>query len=213
MAVNKQYFTMIQVRNALEQIADKMADDKWEPDVIMGINRGGCIPGVYLSHRLNKPHEALDVRLRDHKAKPDLRNLEKAYAFQKKYVGGALGSSEGMLQREVIYYKDTKDTKGTEITLDNYFMADIAREEEIITPIYEEQNVTKMVPFVTFDKDGEEIIKKKKITKLEKVKVGENKEIRQVFDPSLISNIFEFTYGELRKILSKHFPIDKLEIV
>lgn len=39
MAVNKQYFTMIQVRNALEQIADKMADDKWEPDVIMGINR------------------------------------------------------------------------------------------------------------------------------------------------------------------------------
>ena len=86
MAVNKQYFTMIQVRNALEQIADKMADDKWEPDVIMGINRGGCIPGVYLSHRLNKPHEALDVRLRDHKAKPDLRNLEKAYAFQKKIL-------------------------------------------------------------------------------------------------------------------------------
>lgn len=140
-------------------------------------------------------------------------NRAAAHAFQKKYVGGALGSSEGMLQREVIYYKDAKDTKGTEITLDNYFMADIAREEEIITPIYEEQSVTKMVPFVTFDKDGEEIIKKKKITKLEKVKVGENKEIRQVFDPSLISNIFEFTYGELRKILSKHFPIDKLEIV
>ena len=60
---NKQYFTMIQVRNALEQIADKMSNDKWEPDVIMGINRGGCIPGIYLSHRLNKPHEALDVRL------------------------------------------------------------------------------------------------------------------------------------------------------
>ena len=83
---NKQYFTMIQVRNALEQIADKMSNDKWEPDVIMGINRGGCIPGIYLSHSLNKPHEALDVRLRDHKAKPDLRNLEKAYAFQKKIL-------------------------------------------------------------------------------------------------------------------------------
>ena len=83
---NKQYFTMIQVRNALEQIADKMSNDKWEPDVIMGINRGGCIPGIYLSHRLNKPHEALDVRLRAHKAKPDLRNLEKAYAFQKKIL-------------------------------------------------------------------------------------------------------------------------------
>ena len=43
---NKQYFTMIQVRNALEQIADKMSNDKWEPDVIMGINRGGCIPNI-----------------------------------------------------------------------------------------------------------------------------------------------------------------------
>jgi len=83
---NKQYFTMIQVRHALNQIAERMSDDKWKPDVIMGINRGGCIPGVYLSHKLGIPHEALDVRLRDHKAKPDLRNLEKAYAFQKKIL-------------------------------------------------------------------------------------------------------------------------------
>ena len=83
---DKQYFTMIQVRNALNQIAERMSDDKWKPDVIMGINRGGCIPGVYLSHKLGIPHEALDVRLRDHKAKPDLRNLEKAYAFQKKIL-------------------------------------------------------------------------------------------------------------------------------
>ena len=86
MAVNKQYFTMIQIRNALEQISDKMSKDDWKPDVIMGINRGGCIPGVYLSHRLNTAHEVLDIRLRDHKAKPDLRVLEKAFAFQKKIL-------------------------------------------------------------------------------------------------------------------------------
>ena len=35
---DKQYFTMIQVRNALNQIAERMSDDKWKPDVIMGIN-------------------------------------------------------------------------------------------------------------------------------------------------------------------------------
>lgn len=140
-------------------------------------------------------------------------NRAAAYNFQKKYVGDPLGSSEGMLQREVIYYKDAKDTKGTEITLDNYFMADIAKEEEVITPIYEEKEVTKKVPFVTFDEEGNEIIKEKKITKLEKVKVGENKEIKQMFDTSLVHNIFDYTYKELRKILSKHFPIEKLEIV
>ena len=55
------------------------------PSVVLGINRGGCIPGVYLSHRINTPHEVLDVRLRDHTAKPNLTVLEKVFAFQKKY--------------------------------------------------------------------------------------------------------------------------------
>jgi len=118
-----------------------------------------------------------------------------------------------MLQREVIYYKDSKDTKGTEITLDNYFMADIARDEEIITPVYDKKEVIKKVPFITFDEEGEEVVKEKEITKLEKVQVGENKEIKKVFDISLVHNIFEFTYSELRKQLSEHFPIEKLEIV
>ncbi len=82
---NKVYFTMIQVRNGMDKICEQMGKDGFEPDLVMGINRGGCIPGVYMSHRLHIPHEVLDVRLRDHKAKPDLSNLEKAYAFQKKY--------------------------------------------------------------------------------------------------------------------------------
>ena len=28
----------------------------WEPDLIVSINRGGLVPGVYLSHALNIPH-------------------------------------------------------------------------------------------------------------------------------------------------------------
>ena len=52
----------------------------------MGINRGGCIPGVYLSHRLKKEHLVLDIRLRDHKATPDLSVLTKQYAFQRKIL-------------------------------------------------------------------------------------------------------------------------------
>ena len=84
--VNKSYFTTGQMRNALIQIEDQMVHSNWMPSVVLGINRGGCIPGVYLSHRLNVPHEALDIRLRDHTAKPDLRVLEKAFAFQKKIL-------------------------------------------------------------------------------------------------------------------------------
>ena len=72
---NKSYFTTGQMRNALIQIEDQMVHSNWMPDLIMGINRGGCIPGVYLSHRLKKEHLVLDIRLRDHKATPDLSVL------------------------------------------------------------------------------------------------------------------------------------------
>ena len=49
--VKKNYFTTGQMRNALIQIEDKMVHSNWMPSIILGINRGGCIPGVYLSHR------------------------------------------------------------------------------------------------------------------------------------------------------------------
>ena len=84
--IKKNYFTTGQMRNALIQIEDQMVHSNWMPNMILGINRGGCIPGVYLSHRLNIAHEVLDIRLRDHTAKPNLSVLEKAFAFQKKIL-------------------------------------------------------------------------------------------------------------------------------
>ena len=84
--IKKNYFTTGQMRNALLQIEDQMVHSNWMPNIILGINRGGCIPGVYLSHRLKCPHEVIDIRLRDHKSKPNLNVLEKAYAFQKKML-------------------------------------------------------------------------------------------------------------------------------
>ena len=84
--IDKNYFTTGQMRNALIQIEDQLVHSNWMPNVILGINRGGCIPGVYLSHRLKTPHEVIDVRLRDHSVKPNLAVIEKAYAFQKKIL-------------------------------------------------------------------------------------------------------------------------------
>lgn len=83
---NKLYFTNIQMRNALIQIEDKMVHSTWMPDVIMGVNRGGVIPGVYLSHRLGKRHIPIDVRLRDHVDKPNLDNLYKAIDNEEKIL-------------------------------------------------------------------------------------------------------------------------------
>ena len=80
--VEKSYFHTLQMRNALLQIEDQMVHSNWMPDVIMGVNRGGVIPGVYLSHRINRRHIPVDVRLRDH---VDTNNLDALYrAIDKK---------------------------------------------------------------------------------------------------------------------------------
>ena len=82
----KKIYSISDMKKDLEKIINQIKIYKLDPELIISINRGGCIPGVYLSHRLNTAHEVLDIRLRDHKAKPNLSVLEKAFAFQKKIL-------------------------------------------------------------------------------------------------------------------------------
>ncbi len=42
-------------RDGIEHIAKSIRDSGWVPDYIVGIVRGGSIPAVYLSHKLNIP--------------------------------------------------------------------------------------------------------------------------------------------------------------
>ena len=60
--VKKNYFTMMQVRHSLNMILSEMSGLDWKPHIVLGINRGGCVPGIYLSHALDIPHETLDIR-------------------------------------------------------------------------------------------------------------------------------------------------------
>jgi len=83
---NKNYFTMIQMRQGLQNILDQLNQQQWQPQVILGLNRGGCIPAIYLSHKLDVPHHVLNVSLRDHADSPDLTTLEKVYAWQKRIL-------------------------------------------------------------------------------------------------------------------------------
>jgi hypoxanthine phosphoribosyltransferase len=82
----KNYFSTGQMRNALLQIEDQMVHSNWMPSMVIGINRGGLIPSVYLSHRLRVPHESITVKLRDDvkASKPDLS--QKSFAFQHKIL-------------------------------------------------------------------------------------------------------------------------------
>ena len=69
-------FTIEEMELALDEIINQISQTEWFPDLIISINRGGCVPGVYLSHAINVPHKVIDVQLRDEKNKPNLAKLE-----------------------------------------------------------------------------------------------------------------------------------------
>ena len=49
----------------IDNIAKQVIDSGWNPDIIVGIVRGGAIPAVYLSHKLKKTIQMVHWSSRD----------------------------------------------------------------------------------------------------------------------------------------------------
>ena len=54
-----------EIKSYVLDICYQMNKDKWIPDYVVGIPRGGLLPAVMFSHFLNRPMVIQDVRLRD----------------------------------------------------------------------------------------------------------------------------------------------------
>jgi hypoxanthine phosphoribosyltransferase len=63
--MKKVYYTWKQVEGACLDIARQMSDDKWRPDYIVGIGRGGLVPANLLSQYTGIKMCSLDISLRD----------------------------------------------------------------------------------------------------------------------------------------------------
>jgi hypoxanthine phosphoribosyltransferase len=63
--MKKVYYTWNDVEGACLDIVRQIYKDKWRPDYIVGITRGGAIPAVMLSQYLGVPMRPLQVSLRD----------------------------------------------------------------------------------------------------------------------------------------------------
>ena len=59
--MEKIYFTIEEMIDSIKKISAQLVDSNYDPEVIISINRGGCTPGIYLSHYLNKPHEVINI--------------------------------------------------------------------------------------------------------------------------------------------------------
>ena len=60
--MKKSSYSINEMHNAIRQIVKQINISGFNPEVIVSINRGGCIPGVYLSHFLDKPHKMIDIK-------------------------------------------------------------------------------------------------------------------------------------------------------
>ncbi len=61
----KVYHSYEDMEAAFLTVVRDIQRDNWTPDYIVGLNRGGLLPGIWTSNWFNVPHYALDVRLRD----------------------------------------------------------------------------------------------------------------------------------------------------
>jgi hypoxanthine phosphoribosyltransferase len=60
MKANKVYYTDSQIKSYVLAIARQMYKDEYRPDYIVGLTRGGLVPGIMLSHYLDVPFYALN---------------------------------------------------------------------------------------------------------------------------------------------------------
>lgn len=52
-------------RDGIDHIVKSIKDSEWQPDYIVGIVRGGCVPAVHLSHKLKVPLVTVAWNTRD----------------------------------------------------------------------------------------------------------------------------------------------------
>jgi hypothetical protein len=141
--------------------------------------------------------------------------LDKSYGdkFLRKYYDDELQNSIGLVTQDVVFY-DKAGSDGIEIHIPNLYTTHPYIEEAIEVDVLEEQKVTKEVPYVSFDEEGNEITLYRTVTNKEKVKVGTDIVTKKVIDYSIpLNNLGEFCYNNLIQALGKSFPIDKIEKV
>ena len=74
--MEKIYFKIEEMIDSIRNISEQLTNSNFDPEVIISVNRGGCVPGIYLSHYIDKPHEVINIELRDSSKEPDLNSIK-----------------------------------------------------------------------------------------------------------------------------------------
>ena len=62
---NKIWYKWKEMRRDVNTLCREIVLEKFDPDVIVGLSRGGLTPGVMMSHWMEKPFKSIKASLRD----------------------------------------------------------------------------------------------------------------------------------------------------
>tara|TARA_B100002019_G_scaffold187503_1_gene161934 strand:- start:178 stop:627 length:450 start_codon:yes stop_codon:yes gene_type:complete len=84
--MNKEYYSIDNLKEDIINLISQVRSANLKIDLILSVNRGGCIPGVYLSHGLKLPHKVIDLQLRDGTNIPDSNSVKNLKINSKKIL-------------------------------------------------------------------------------------------------------------------------------
>ena len=58
--MKEKYVPYKKVKEYIKTLELKINNSNWKPDLILSINRGGCVPGVFLSHKIGVSHKVIN---------------------------------------------------------------------------------------------------------------------------------------------------------
>jgi len=108
------YLNWNDVQRQVQELVRQMWIDKWTPDYIVGITRGGLIPANLLSQYLNCDMHTLSVRLRDgasYGCESNLWMAEEAYGYHR--TDDLPGVSNPALRKQILIVDDINDSGNT----------------------------------------------------------------------------------------------------
>ncbi len=84
--MDKEYYSIVNLNEDILSLISQVRSANLNIDLILSVNRGGCIPGVYLSHGLKLPHKVIDLQLRDGTNIPDYNSVKNLKINSKKIL-------------------------------------------------------------------------------------------------------------------------------
>ena len=108
--MKKIYYTDQQIKAWTHDIMRAMAADRWRPDYVVGLTRGGLTPANLLSQYLDVPMETLKVSLRDSGTGPETNcwMSEDAFGYE---VHDPMASGDG--RKQILIVDDINDSGAT----------------------------------------------------------------------------------------------------